>query len=751
MTRFFVLAAICALPLAPSSALAQDNEYLALREAIGSLRPDLSQVAAVESLVLERPAARFELSNGEIALLELDGRTVGAVFVGEGRFSFWANSAMEQGQLRRNFEVDSVSQRLDKAVFLFADHTEQELRAALDLGPAEEPDDAKGAVEDAMRYLEVEDDDLGFDVGVMRAFLNGDATELFHAHLEVEDDGPLYYRYDASRAEAVTLGRKARRGRVYDLVSSFDVERERDPVWQGRDRAPAEIIHYRIVSTIEDNLDFEAMAHVFLVVSRGGQQWVPFSLFAELEVDSVRWGGQRTPHVRDDEAFQLWVRSPAAVDAGSTHEVEFFYGGDLIRKVEGFVFLRSRTGWYPRVGTTDATFDMHFTSPEKYPFAASGVEVAREVVDDRIATQWSVQRPSPHASFNLGEFTETVIEDPRVPKVTLHVAERAHRRIEGLLLQQDMAEQVGADIVNSLAFFTDTYGAPPVEALAVTEIPYNHGQAFPEMIQLSWSTFQWTGSKGHDEIFRAHEVAHLWWGLSARPATYHDRWLSEGLAEFSGLWYMQRILFNNEIYFDRLNDAKDRILKRREEAAPIALGPRVFSSRTTEDYQIQIYEKGAWVIQMLRNLMLDLDTMNEDVFKGVMRDLYALGQQRPISTEDLRALVEQHTGIDMGWFFDQWVYGSDVPTYRVSYAGEEVEGGYRVRGTVLQEHVPDDFKMVVPVRVDFGEEGWARFRVLVEGPVTEFDFPLMPRKPDAVVFNDLGSVLAEVKDDGGWE
>lgn len=723
------------------------NEYLALRSAIGSLTPDGGAVADVQSLVLERPAARLALGPGRLALLRLQDRIIGAVYTGRGRFAFRAGHPVERDQLRRAFQSDSLDLAVKSVVLLFGDGTAAELEGQLTFAASGVPNGAENAVRDAVRYLEAEDDDLGFDIGVMRTFLNGDSTALFHAHMELEDGDPVYYRYDASLGESVSLGRKARRGRVYDLVASFDVERERDPTWVDRDRPAAEVLHYDVDVVIEDNLDFQAVTRPFVIVNGAGEQWIPFRLFRELKVDSVRWAGVRTQHVRDDDAYQLWVRTPGAVEAGSGHDVEFFYGGDLIRRVEGWVFIRSMTGWYPVAGEVDATFDLEFTYPARYSFAGTGVETERRQEGDVVYAHWEVTKPSPHASFNLGEFTETPFDDGRVPAVRLQVAERAHKRLEGLLLQQDIAQQVGSDIVNSLAFFTEAYGPAPVESLLVTEIPYSHGQAFPEMLQLSWVTFQWTGSKGHDEIFRAHEVAHLWWGLSARPRTYRDTWLSEGLAEFSGLWYMQRVLMNNELYFDRLDDAKRRILERRGKSGPIGLGPRVFSSRTEEDYQIVVYEKGAWVIQMLRNLMLDLDTMDESIFKGVMQDLYQLGQRGPIGTEDLKRLSEQHLGVDMTWFFDQWVYGNEIPTWRFSWTGEETAEGYQIHARILQEDVPDDFQMIVPVRVGFGDEGWARFRVLVKGPVTEVDFPLLPRRPDEVVFNELASVLAEVKEE----
>jgi hypothetical protein len=69
--------------------------------------------------------------------------------------------------------------------------------------------------------------------------------------------------------------------------------------------------------------------------------------------------------------------------------------------------------------------------------------------------------------------------------------------------------------------------------------PLRRGRVVLRLIDLSYSTFTNTSIDGFDEFFRAHEVAHQWWGNGARPASYRDAWLSEGLATFCGIWYVQ--------------------------------------------------------------------------------------------------------------------------------------------------------------------------------------------------------------------
>jgi hypothetical protein len=100
----------------------------------------------------------------------------------------------------------------------------------------------------------------------------------------------------------------------------------------------------------------------------------------------------------------------------------------------------------------------------------------------------------------------------------------------------------------------------------------------------------------------------------------------------------------------------------------------------------------------------------------------------------------------MDWFFDQWVKGVALPTYHVAWTSETTpEGRQRVRLRVTQEGVPSDFQAWVLVSADLGENRFANFRIKVTGSQTEYTSPLLPVAPRAVTFNELHSVLADVK------
>ena len=161
-----------------------------------------------------------------------------------------------------------------------------------------------------------------------------------------------------------------------------------------------------------------------------------------------------------------------------------------------------------------------------------------------------------------------------------------------------MEKEIGADLANNIRFFGHLFGPYPYKKLLATEIPYSHGEAFSGLLHLSWATFLKTDDRGLSVAFRAHEVAHQWWGATIDWSTYHDQWLSEGFAEYSGLWYVQAAMKDDKKFFEILDDWKDEILATRKsrksvfssgvEAGPISLGYRTSTSKTSGDYSLII-------------------------------------------------------------------------------------------------------------------------------------------------------------------
>jgi hypothetical protein len=747
-------------PPAPS-ARADTTAYGRWFAGLRAARIDATMGADVHNLVLERDEGTLRLTEGRLQLLEpIQGRVYGMVFVGRGSFTLTPPIDAERAHMKRLYGEERFERELRTAVIFFTDWTLDEVGQAVAWQALPPQGDARREVEEALAY--VSDDDGWVSRDLMVPLLNRGAG-IFYAHMARDRGDPFVFAVDPYDAEEVSLYRRAEgKGRRRETVVRFhkrsDYETGRSIPQEALDLVVAD--RYDVETTVQGNLDVVGRTTVHMAVQAEGHPWVPFSLYHELRVDSVTWSdGTPAPFARGKEAADVWVDVSGAPSRPA--ELTFHYRGPLLERPTGlwWLVMKSTSGWYPmhQYGRA-ATYRLAFHTPEKYAMAAVGRLVSEERTGD-VVTRVYETPPVHQVTFNIGEFQTTTRPAGAGPELTVQVSTKAHNRLSddmydaGYLLheQNDMAGTVGRDLETSFAFFNQAFGPTPVKAFTATEILSDHGEAYPGLVLLSLLTFQTTSEEGYSEMFRAHEVAHQWWGIGVRPATYHDRWLAEGFSEFSGLWYMARVRGSIDLYEKRLKESREALLKRRDEAAPIWLGTRAGTSKHPEDYALVVYKKGAWVLHMLRDLLIDWDGGNEDVFDTLMRDFYATHLGEAVTTEQFLTHVETHVGQSMQWFFDQWVYGSAIPTYVFSHRLEEqADGQWKAFVRVRQERVPDDFQMVVPVLLDFGEAGTAVVKLLVSGPLTEAELPLLPMKPERVEFNPFEAVLAETKTEG-WK
>jgi len=211
-------------------------------------------------------------------------------------------------------------------------------------------------------------------------------------------------------------------------------------------------------------------------------------------------------------------------------------------------------------------------------------------------------------------------------------------------------------------------------------------------------------------------------------------------------------------YLDFWERQRTRILEKNNfgvspnDAGPVWMGERLVSPRTGDAYQGVTYSKGAYVLLMLRSLMYDDPGANksrDQAFIDMMHDFMDSHRDAPASTESFKAVVEKHMTKQLDlqnngrldWFFNEWVYGTQVPRYQFKYDLQPAEGGkFRVRAEVTQSEVDDHFAMFVPVFADFGN-GMVRLgQVEMVGNSTRtIDFVLdkQPKKVELNAFKDV--------------
>jgi aminopeptidase N len=320
--------------------------------------------------------------------------------------------------------------------------------------------------------------------------------------------------------------------------------------------------------------------------------------------------------------------------------------------------------------------------------------------------------------------------------------------------------------------YSDYFGPSSFREVAITQqTSCRYGQSWPELVWIPMCYFFDTtvrhqlgmdhGDRGYWKIVTSHEVAHQWWGHTVGFNSYRDQWMSEGFAEMSASLYLQMIEQNQGKFLSFWKDEHDLLTERDAmgfrgiDAGPVTMGYRLGNTRTGEDIPRRlIYPKGAYILHMLRMMMSD-NRGGDQNFKEMMRDFVKTYSGQAATTEDFKAIVEKHMTPDMkqtgdgkmDWFFDEYVYGTALPSYKLDYSFDpDPQGDLVLSLKLAQFSVDDQFRMLVPVYMELGDGRIIRLgRVRIKGNSTiEQKVPLkgLKEKPRKLMLNYMADVLA---------
>jgi aminopeptidase N len=239
-------------------------------------------------------------------------------------------------------------------------------------------------------------------------------------------------------------------------------------------------------------------------------------------------------------------------------------------------------------------------------------------------------------------------------------------------------------------------------------------------------------------------------------ASYHDQWLSEGFASFSAGLYLQWTEKSPDKYLHYLDEARKNILEKNQfglaanDAGPVWMGFRLSMPKVRQGYRNLVYPKGGYILHMLRQIMYDSKN-GDKAFIDMMHDFVTTRFNENASTESFKHIVEKHMtrsmDVDkngkMDWFFNEWVYGSEVPSYRLEYSVQpESTGKFLVKATLAQGGVSESFIMPVPIYVEVDGKPFRLGEATMVGN-TSFAFKVrVDKKPKRVMINAYHDVLA---------
>lgn len=764
---------------------------------------DPAKSAHAENVDIIRDHVHITLTDGTIEFTQpVNGVVFGAIFHGKGRLQAEPPNPQEAQQLRLFTKQDKLDVPFTDATFSFTDGLLDEVGKQVKwqaTGPASD---------DLYAKRQKEREDLGESSmpRLLQGILAGDRahTAYFLADLKTSEKSWVEVHDDALDPEDIGLGRWVDVGplKIFDTWMSFPAGSQTSAdAWKDPQAKEDFVIRsYKIDAAVTSGAELNATAHLDLDPRLTGQSVLIFNLDANLRLESIKDASNNSLafyQAREKkDRYQSYGDYVAVVLAqplaiGKQFSLEFRYGGKraIVKAGNGNYFCES-SGWYPERPNSfsaRADFDLTFHSPKKSVLVATGEQTSDTVDGNTRVTTWKSQIPLAVAGFAYGDYKVTndkagdvAIDiyanrepDDVMTQVQRYFQEGAGQQVAavGSMSPSIMAKTMGTEVANAVRVYSSWFGPFPYKHLSVTSLPisYGYGQGWPGLLYLWSASFLDSTQRNAigirdqtavTDFFRGHETSHQWWGHRVGWKSYHDQWLSEGFAEFSGDLYVE-YRQNMKEYLGRWRKEKELLHNKDvyghevETLGPIWMGQRIGSSITNpRSYQDLIYSKGGYVLQMLRMQMMNPRDQDPDhLFKEMMQDYCKTFDNKAASTEDFKAIVEKHMthGMDldgnhkMDWFFNQYVYGMGEAQYTF-HAGAEAtaDGKTHIKGTITRAGVPDYWKDVMPLYAHMGDKTIKMGTIGVTHASEPIDF-LIPGKIDRVSINDYEDLLAEVK------
>ncbi len=158
----------------------------------------------------------------------------------------------------------------------------------------------------------------------------------------------------------------------------------------------------------------------------------------------------------------------------------------------------------------------------------------------------------------------------------------------------------------------------------------------------------------------AHEIAHQWFGNSVTEKDWDEVWLSEGFATYFTLLVAEHYE-GRDAFVAGLKRSRDGVFALEKQLPDVAVLHNNLADMKKVLNRI-IYQKGGWTLHMLRY------QMGTGKFWAGIRDYYQRYRNGSATTADFRRVMEEHSGLELSGFFQQWLARAGSPV---------VEGGWR--------------------------------------------------------------------------
>jgi len=187
-----------------------------------------------------------------------------------------------------------------------------------------------------------------------------------------------------------------------------------------------------------------------------------------------------------------------------------------------------------------------------------------------------------------------------------------------------------------------------------------------------------TGTRSNESLL-AHEIAHQWFGDAATETDWQHLWLSEGFATEMTHLYLEHKYGRDTLVYGLKTDRKAVLAFTKRSQKPVV--------DTTESKHLMAllntnsYQKGGWVLQMLR------EELGDTLFWKSIRLYFERYNGKNAATHNLQQIFEEVSGKNLKQFFTQWLYTAENPSLQISWQYQLASGNLVVTVHQLNENL----------------------------------------------------------------
>jgi aminopeptidase N len=400
----------------------------------------------------------------------------------------------------------------------------------------------------------------------------------------------------------------------------------------------------------------------------GGLQQVPLDLLDNMNVSSVWRGTQSLSFTHGSNILDISLDQP--FDSGQSFSVTVNYSGSPMSGgfgVFGWNKYSDRPGkmiwslsepegarhWWPCKDRPDdkALVEEWWTVRSDWTATGNGVLLGVDSPwGNRSRYRWRATHPLTTYLVSIAATDYVTFSHTYVPLAGGSMPIDYYVYPGGLADAQASFSNTAA----MLAFYAQTFGEYPFveDKYGMSSFPF--GGAMEHSTNTSYGHRLINGTHQYDYII-AHEAAHQWWGDSVSPETWRDIWLNEGFASHAEALWAESLGGTSEYR------AYMELLRRTFFDGPLYDPNQLFG--------VTVYDKGAWAQHMLRGVLGD------GPFFLAQRAWYEERKDGTGNTAQYQATLEAHYGGSLDWFFQEWIYGENMPDYEYGVSSADLGDG----------------------------------------------------------------------------